>query len=227
MPFGVGPVAGTGTSSTGPGPGPVSKTCMAICIPPTPSVRLWCTFITRAARSPSSPSIRVQTQGGRDSSNPVIASPRANSITVSGVRGDGASIRRRWRERSNSQSTHRGVDSPAGDRTGRWRNRGITLVACSRRAATTSKSGRLSSQVTATMVDRRVGSCSMFHARASGSRMNRSSSVVMSPPPVSLRVNLRRPAEGGKGRRSSFAGRTPLVRRTDPRGPGRRAGPGR
>ena len=78
-----------------------SKRRNASCIPPMPSVNEWCTFMTRAARSPTRCSTRVNRQRGRDRSNPVMASIRANSTTVAGVRGLGAATRRRCNERSN------------------------------------------------------------------------------------------------------------------------------
>ena len=192
---GTGSLAGTGTSSTGAGSAVVSNSSMASCIPPTPSVSEWWTFMTMAARSPSSPSKSVNDHSGRDGSKPVIASRRANSTTVAGVWGAGTPMRHRCIDRSNSQSTHCGVDKLAGDATGRCRNRGASRVARSSLAATTPASGAESSQTTATIVERSPASCSMFHASASGSRMNWSLStdIALSSPRPTGRLPERRP----------------------------------
>ncbi len=58
-------------------------------MPPMPSVRAWCTFMTSAARPPVSPSTRVNSHSGRARSNAVIAALR-------GERDDGVGgVRRR------------------------------------------------------------------------------------------------------------------------------------
>ena len=88
----------------------------ASCIPPSPSVSEWCSFMTNAARSSSSPSTRVNSQSGRVRSNAVIAAFRAMAITVAGVRGAGAPTRRRCHGQ-----VEVGVDGPTGRRETRRR----------------------------------------------------------------------------------------------------------
>ena len=64
---------------------PRRRAARASCMPPSPSVSEWCSFMTNAARPPWRCSTRVNSQRGCDGSKPVIATIRATSITVSGV----------------------------------------------------------------------------------------------------------------------------------------------
>ena len=108
-----------------------------------PSVSEWCSFMTSAARSPSSRSTSVNSQSGRVRSNAVIAALRADRD-----HGPGRVRRRRvdtaevpGQVEVRSSTVQRGVASRAGGSRTRWRNGGMSRVACSSFAASTSQSG--------------------------------------------------------------------------------------
>ena len=213
-PLGTGSGASSSTGTTGSGSASASNSSQPSCTAPSPSVKEWWSLTTSAAVPSARPSTSVMAHSGRNGSNSVMASDRANSSTVSGVCGCGASIRRRCIERSTSQSTQRGVANSPGGLTGRCRNRGARRVARSRRAVRTSTSGGDPSQTTPTMVDRRPGSCSMFQVSASVWRMNCWSYRAMVPPSPPL-VKLGRWHHAVQGRRSP-TGAVPLTRGSPP-----------
>ena len=173
-------------------------------MPPTPSVTAWCTFIASAAPSPSSPSNKVNSHSGRARSNAADAIGCSASSSARRSPGAVSRTRRRWKSRSNdSSTTHRGGPRRNGGESTRWRRRGMTRVARSMRARNRFQSGARSRMATARMVDRRIGSFSMFHMRASSSLMWRSKRASVIGPPYSHQmcwiVSPRSGAVGGYG----------------------------
>ena len=97
-------------------------------MPPTPSVIEWCTFIANAAVAPpSSPSNRVNSHNGRARSNEHDAIGCSASRRVGASPGGGRRSRRRWKSRSNVDSTaQRGGPMRNGGESTRWRKRGMS-----------------------------------------------------------------------------------------------------
>ena len=144
--------------ATAPGERLRSKSSIAICTPPIPSVRAWWNTITRAARPSGGPSTTVSSHSGRAGSKAVTALRAARSSSSRHPDRAGREVRRRCQSRSSSVSVHRGVASRSGGTTTRDRNIGSRRVACSTRACSSSQSGNWSSRRTVTTVERSSGS---------------------------------------------------------------------
>ena len=130
--------------------------------------------------------MNVYSHSGRSRSKPAMPVLRAKSMTGASVFGGGASNRRTCHDRSKSGSTtQRGVASRRGDCTTRWRSPGVTRLARSSRSISRSQSGLRSKIMTLTTVERSSGSSSMYHEKASLSRMCNSTRSLTTPPPVS------------------------------------------
>jgi hypothetical protein len=107
---------GGGPSSTGGGSGPSRSRSMNsndMRMPPLPSVMVWWSFCTMAARPSGSPSITVNSHRGRSVSKGArarsVARARASASTAPG----GRVTHRRWWSRSKSGSScHAGVTGP-------------------------------------------------------------------------------------------------------------------
>ena len=89
-----GTIGSTDSGSTAGGSGASrskSRYCSDICMPPSPSVIVWCIFDTRAALPPRSPSTTVNCQSGRVRSNgsSVISVPRSSSWRIEPGLGQG------------------------------------------------------------------------------------------------------------------------------------------
>lgn len=137
-----------------------------------PSARAWCILVISAVPPSASPSIRVISHSGLARSKSDIAASRPISSTASRVPGCGAVTRRMWKPRSNSgQSAQRG-GAGRGEDTIRWRKVGSRRLSPSNRSTNSSQSGVLSNREIVTMVDRKTGSLSIAHRKASVFCMN-------------------------------------------------------
>ncbi len=145
-----------------------SKRPASTASPPTPSMSAWCTFITRAAPSPSTPSTRVASHSGNAASKPLVAIVWARSRTSRRLPLPGRRMRRRCVSSSKpSSGTNCGLPRPGARVTARARRRGTASVRPAMRSRTTPQSGVWSRTTTATMVGRITGSAPIVHSSAS------------------------------------------------------------
>ena len=180
-----------------------SNTSDASCIAPMPSASTWCSFVTSAARPPSSPSTRVVSHNGRAWSKPAIAEIRASSTTVASVAGGGACTRRRWKPRSKSgSSAHTSGVSRVGGSPMRWRIIGMSCVARSVRATSAGQSGEQSNSAIPSVVDRRWGSDSRIQRNASFWCSGVRTTSTMTVPPVRPAWRIAPPPAEHQGRTS-------------------------